>query len=219
MLIAIPIPQADESPSSVLMRAAKLNGLEKVRPLTRFKNKQGQEPLKEGISPAWRSPELYAKYMDELGITLPQGAGAYRQLKTIECTRVYFNEHVYLPSLIYRPEGSAVCPMCLAEKPYLRRIWSLKILDVCPTHRCDLVVFCPSCDQPPNWDRKSPEICQCKYDLRTCPPTYKNKTNPDEVVNAVQEKCQISLNLMSKRFFQKESRKQRENRAALIRRY
>ncbi|MFJ7565550.1 TniQ family protein [Herminiimonas sp. NPDC097707] len=219
MLIATPIPQADESPSSVLMRAAALNGLGKVRELVKFKNKQGDEPLRAGITSAWRSPELYAAYMAELGITLPHSAGAYRQLKTIECTRVYFNDHVYLPSLMYRPEGSAFCPQCLAEKPYLRRIWSLKILDVCPTHRCDLIVFCPVCDQAPNWDRQSPEICHCKFDLRTCQPSYKNKTNPDEVVKAIQEKCQISLNLMVKGAFQKESRRQRENRAASIHRY
>lgn len=216
--MATPVPQVDESPSSVFMRAASLNGLEKMRHLLKFKDKSGNEPLQPGLSLSWRSPELYTKYATALGITLPEGAGAYRQLKTIECTRVYFNDKVYLPSLMYRPEGSTFCPQCLAEKPYLRRIWSLKLLDVCPIHRCDLVRFCPICGQAPNWDRRSPEICHCTFDLSACQPTFNNKGDPDEVVKAIGKNCQFSLNLMSQKAFQQERRRQRENRSLSVRR-
>ncbi|ABR91641.1 Hypothetical protein mma_0805 [Janthinobacterium sp. Marseille] len=212
MLIVKPIPQIDESPSSIFLRAASLNGLEKVRYLLQFKDKNGKEPLKQGLSPSWRSPELFNSYMNALGITLPEGVSAYRQVKTIECIKVYFTEDLYLPSLIYRGEGSATCPHCLADKPYLRKIWSLKLIDICPVHRCDLVRVCPQCQWPLTWHRRCPKTCSCGFDLSTCEPTFLSMNNPDEVTEAIADKRQYSLNFLSDWTLRKERKQQRENR-------
>lgn len=212
MLIVKPIPQIDEAPSSIFLRAASLNGLEKVGYILKFQDKNGGEPLKQGLSPSWRSPELFSSYMNALGITLPAGVQAYRQVKTIECIRVYFDDDIYLPSLIYRGEGSAICPQCLAEKPYLRKLWSLKLIDVCPVHRCDLVHACPQCQWDLTWHRVCPKTCSCKFDLSTCELSFQSKNNPDEAVQAITEGEQYRLNMLSKYFLQKERRQQRENR-------
>lgn len=212
MLIVKPIPQIDESPSSIFMRAAALNGLEKVQHLLQFKDKTGNEPLKQGLSPSWRSPELFNSYMIALGINLPHGVHTYRQVKTIECIRVYFNDDIYFPSLVYRKEGGAVCPQCLAEKPYLRKLWSLKLIDVCPVHRCDLVQVCPQCQWDLTWHRGCPKTCSCGFDLSTCSSSFQSKNNPDEAMEAISEGWQFRLDLLSDYFLRKERKHQRENR-------
>lgn len=211
-MIVKPIPQIDESPSSIFMRAAALNGLAKVQHLLQFQDKDGGEPLKQGLSPSWRSPELLNSYMNALGITLPLGVQAYRQVKTIECIRVYFNENIYFPSLIYRGEGSAICPQCLAEKPYLRKLWSLKLIDVCPVHRCDLVYVCPQCQWELTWHRGCPKMCSCGFDLSTCSLSFQSKNNPDEVIHAISDGVQSWLDTLSEHFLRKERKRQRENR-------
>ncbi len=43
------------------------------------------------------------------------------------------------------------CPDCLAEKPYHRRIWDLRQVDVCPRHSRQLIDRCPDCGMVIRW--------------------------------------------------------------------
>lgn len=55
-----------------------------------------------------------------------------------------------------------VCPDCLAEAPYQRRIWSLRHLDVCPRHGRTLMSACPECDAGLRWGGQvTIENCYC----------------------------------------------------------
>jgi hypothetical protein len=211
MLIAVPVPQIDESPSSILMRTALLNGWESVRPMLRLIGVPQSGVLQGGAPKSWRAPELYAKYMNELGINLPKGVGAYRQHKTLEGIRVFIDEKIDLPSLVFRPEGSTFCPLCLIEKPYLRRIWSLKLLDTCSIHHCDLQRLCPNCDQIPGWDRGAPQECRCGFDLGNCPTTFEKEDNSKAVLKAIKQQNQPTLDAMSKDVLRQEKKRHRRN--------
>ena len=66
-----------------------------------------------------------------------------------------------LPTYNLYKQKAKVCPCCLAEKPYCRKIWNLIPLTVCPIHRCLLLDICPQCDLSIRWDRNS--VNECKY--------------------------------------------------------
>lgn len=59
-----------------------------------------------------------------------------------------------------------ICPECLLESPYCRRIWELSLVTTCPKHKCLLIDECPSCGKRITWIRKSVCICSCNFDWR-----------------------------------------------------
>ena len=85
---------------------------------------------------------------------------AFREYKSNKVVRVKFFGRS-LPTYNLSKLKAKVCPCCLAEKPYCRKIWNLIPLTVCPTHHCLLVDICPQCDRPIRWDRNS--VNECKY--------------------------------------------------------
>lgn len=59
-----------------------------------------------------------------------------------------------------------ICPGCLDEKLYCRKIWELSPVTACPIHQCLLLQDCPKCGQTINWSRPKINLCQCNYDFR-----------------------------------------------------
>lgn len=59
-----------------------------------------------------------------------------------------------------------VCPPCLQESNYCRKIWDLGMLTVCPAHRCLLIDACPACGNPISWVRRKVSGCPCGFDWR-----------------------------------------------------
>lgn len=68
-----------------------------------------------------------------------------------------------------RPERPKICPICLNESAYYRRVWDLKPITCCPFHRCLLVDECPSCAKRIKWHRAAVCTCPCGFDLRHIP--------------------------------------------------
>jgi hypothetical protein len=66
-------------------------------------------------------------------------------------------------------DAARVCPECLQEAPYARKIWDFALYTACPTHKMHLVSSCPSCGESLSWSRKSVPLCSCGYDLRLSP--------------------------------------------------
>lgn len=71
-----------------------------------------------------------------------------------------------IPRYLLRPTYPKICPECLSESNYCRRIWDLSLVTACPKHRCLLIDECPKCKKriPPIRDQVS--ICSCKFDWR-----------------------------------------------------
>ena len=76
-----------------------------------------------------------------------------------------------LPASFIFHKSSRLCPACLAEKSYIRRIWEFAPITVCPFHKCLLMDFCPRCTKPLIWNRNSVSKCLCGFDLRNAEPS------------------------------------------------
>lgn len=64
-----------------------------------------------------------------------------------------------------------VCPDCLREGGYCRKIWELIPVTACPSHRRTLLDECPGCRGRITWVRRSVSVCPCGYDWREATPS------------------------------------------------
>lgn len=68
-------------------------------------------------------------------------------------------------SRLLRSRPSKICPSCLKESGYLRRIWQIVPFTVCLNHLCRLIDVCPECDRDMTWVRPKVTRCTCGYNL------------------------------------------------------
>lgn len=71
-----------------------------------------------------------------------------------------------VPQYVIRQKHPKICPVCLREAAYTRRIWEFALVTVCPIHRCLLMDECPSCGKRISWFRNRVTVCPCRYDWR-----------------------------------------------------
>jgi len=71
-----------------------------------------------------------------------------------------------IPHYFIRRENPKICPLCLREKNYLRRVWEISIMTVCPIHQCLLMDGCLNCRHKIEWERKKIHLCPCGFDFR-----------------------------------------------------
>jgi hypothetical protein len=70
---------------------------------------------------------------------------------------------------LHRTQSDAVCPLCLAESPYLRHHWEHAYVTACPHHHVKLVDQCNVCGQPLSPERLYIGLCSCGHDLTSLP--------------------------------------------------
>lgn len=85
-----------------------------------------------------------------------------------------------------------VCPTCLSEAGYARKIWELAPVTACPTHNCLLIDECPNCTKRISWARRSVSKCQCGFDWREYQ-TSAVKAAELEVVRRIYLLCNLSV--------------------------
>jgi len=51
----------------------------------------------------------------------------------------------FLNRSIIRPHCPKICPKCLKESAYARRVWDCSLVTACPIHECKLIDVCPKC--------------------------------------------------------------------------
>jgi len=78
----------------------------------------------------------------------------------------------FLNRSIIRPHCPKVCPKCLKESGYARRVWDCSLVTACPIHKCMLVDVCPKCRRRIKCVRKSLSICSCGCDWREIDPQF-----------------------------------------------
>jgi hypothetical protein len=71
-----------------------------------------------------------------------------------------------MPHYVIRLSNPKVCPGCLNEFGYIRKIWELGIVTVCPIHKVKLLDTCPGCLKKVSWGRNQISICRCGFDWR-----------------------------------------------------
>jgi hypothetical protein len=88
---------------------------------------------------------------------------------------VYLKEHLFfdnpVPRLMIRVFSPKICPNCLAESNYIRRIWDYLLITACPVHYCLLVTTCQKCQRKIDARRCKVSECDCGFDWRDSRPT------------------------------------------------
>lgn len=98
------------------------------------------------------------------------------KLSSLACTSINRNQ-IYrdtilvfgapLPKYMIRLRYGKVCPACLRDTDYCRKLWDLAPVTACPIHKCMLLDQCPNCKNRIVWTRNKISICRCGYDWRT----------------------------------------------------
>lgn len=65
-----------------------------------------------------------------------------------------------------RREHPKICPACLKDKNYCRKVWENLLVTACPIHNCLLLDFCRSCEKLVRWNRPDISHCICGFDFR-----------------------------------------------------
>ena len=60
-----------------------------------------------------------------------------------------------------------LCPHCLTESAYCRKIWDWNLVKACYLHQCLLLKECPNCHKGIRWSRPAVTRCRCGFDFRS----------------------------------------------------
>ena len=168
-LVVTPKPKHDESLAGYVMRLTERNGYETPSVIllltgadtSALHNGQFVFGERWNLSPLARltgrpvtdlSPLRYA--------SAPSETSVYRYLVFGSPVQRYFIN-------AKRPK---VCPDCLSEDAYCRKVWELAPVTSCPHHRRLLLEICPGCGGRLSWVRSRVNACRCGYDWRDAPP-------------------------------------------------
>lgn len=67
---------------------------------------------------------------------------------------------------VIRRRTPKICPGCLQDSSYTRKVWDLAPVTACPIHKCLLMDACPNCQSRIGWIRPGVSICRCGVDWR-----------------------------------------------------
>ncbi|MFA0167854.1 TniQ family protein [Vibrio breoganii] len=74
------------------------------------------------------------------------------------------------PYSFLRARYTPICPLCIAEAPYVRQQWHFVIHQACERHGCKLVHYCPECNSKLEYQSsESISLCECGFELRNSP--------------------------------------------------
>lgn len=163
-----PRPKYDECISGYLIRLAEANGysLRDIWVLFGFdsKNKRTKRPLDYIYSRADYS--VLSKRTGFSDETLKRLAFQPVQVNTDQFKGTYDFFGNQIGSHTFRYKTSTLCPDCLVENPYQRKIWDLLPVTACPFHKRLLIDHCPGCEKPIYYRRDQICFCACGYDFR-----------------------------------------------------
>lgn len=163
-LLRRPKPRSDESFLGYIIRLAQENGYEDADWLLQkanIKNTSGYFFLfssDTNFEVLAQLVGLQTQKLVELSYPWPVG-------DPDENARIVLNQR--MPISMICPTPNKICPKCLCEADYVRKIWDVIIVTACSVHSCLLVDKCPSCQQSIAFPRNNVSICECGFDWKT----------------------------------------------------
>lgn len=160
-------PFTDESFIGYVMRLADLNEISDLRWLLRVVGLLQPNDYKYKFSSDFK---IDSQRMSVLTGIQPERIiqMLYRHEQKRMCNWVG-NVIVFEQPVLYhfvKREKPKICPACLIENNYCRKIWELAFITVCPHHHCLLIDRCPKCRRKIGWTRPKVNICFCEFDWR-----------------------------------------------------
>ncbi|WP_217562612.1 TniQ family protein [Paenibacillus sp. GbtcB18] len=164
-LLSRPSPKLDESISSYLIRSAQSN---RINPKYIYK-----------LLSVYEDSRMHSFFLDttvisEKDLNLLESILGFegellQQLFIVSFDESkiyyrYFNANVNMNSICTRK--LKVCSLCLQEKNYIRKIWSLINLTSCPIHSCMLIDKCQKCSKSMTWWNSDIFRCSCGHEYK-----------------------------------------------------
>jgi TniQ len=184
-----PIPYFDETATSVIARAAELNGHVNLYHMLRG---SGILYFGEKIESMFSSKEKYERITKFIGVcdistrVIAKGGSVRRRREF---------DGVHIPDNIFRLSLSAYCPQCLREAAYWRKNWLLRPYTVCSMHNSYLYESCGHCSQQLEHDRSFLCICSgCEKDIRDLPIIDADSSVSEWFINSIYTRNQEVIN-------------------------
>jgi len=166
-LLVRPRPIDDETPGSLLMRAAYENGFATINQMTHV---SGFDFLKQSYQAALIKVSKYKQILKVLNLKLIDVAKTMGRAGLSSRSGRQLGNTSF-PDAYFREDCTAYCPSCLTEKSYWRRMWLFKPYISCHKHGCVLVDKCSSCNKSLVITRGCIYKCSyCQFDLRETKP-------------------------------------------------
>lgn len=159
-----PLPYEDESPASLLIRAAEANGHASVYQLLSQICTVSSE---EALIAHWADPKRYRQLVQALGLGEKAADLAWlRAGPTSRSPRLF--RSLPVTDSLFVLDATRFCPLCLGESPYWRRQWSILPFAGCIAHRCLLLDRCTACGKALSPGRGGLRRCNhCQASLTT----------------------------------------------------
>lgn len=169
-----PVFLPDESPSSLLFRAAIANGWRAHLLLGKYLQVEYAS-----VQYVVARASIFQGILRDMGIAEGQ-VRAYRAVRPTEQSPLIWNG-VETPRHWMRLNECALCPDCIATdaEPYGRSRWDHRLVRSCALHSVLLVDRCESCCELITWGREHFCKCPCGFDFRD---SQRIQTNADEVL-------------------------------------
>ncbi|MEB8432594.1 TniQ family protein [Cocleimonas sp. KMM 6892] len=168
-LLHLPIPYDDESPGSLLLRTTEYNGWKSSSALLTTLKYQYSNRSALNLESIFCDKEkwinLWKLYNKQNNAYL---CNCYWRSGISKRSNVAFMK-VVIPWKMLRLKAPAICPKCISESHYQKRIWDFKLITTCSKHSVKLINSCPSCKKVIGWNRKKISFCDCSYNLEDSP--------------------------------------------------
>ncbi|MDT7806722.1 MAG: hypothetical protein QOJ70_535 [Acidobacteriota bacterium] len=162
-------PKPDESLMGFLVRLTEENGYDTPSWIMRFVRVDYKQLNNCAIAfkPAEELIKLAALTGNEVSALTalgypPADISGQEDIVLFEGTPIY--------KYLINVDSPRVCPECLRDFGYCRRVWDLSLVTACALHRRLLLDKCPKCVSALRHNRGSMSICLCGYDYRDAEP-------------------------------------------------
>lgn len=160
----VPRARNEESPRSLLVRAAHMNGFKSVaKMIAALHGENNRRPLEWQLNDSSMA-KLFEALDERAHLVLP----FHRRSSRVTRGAPILINNIAIPLNHLRTTEHAICPGCLADG-WQRYIQDVNFIDECPYHQCRYIMTCPACEQNLTWTDCNGTLCQCSFDLRNCP--------------------------------------------------
>jgi hypothetical protein len=154
LLLRTPPPYEDESLAGYLIRLTQSNYYSSPNWILRLAGLQ----VSKGIT-LWAQPPIPSPLSQLIKLT-------DEQLKLMASLPHQLGKEVNPVRYIIYKYARKLCPNCLLESAYCRKIWDWKLVGVCSLHQCLLITSCAGCQKNIRWARATVTRCRCGFDFR-----------------------------------------------------
>ncbi|WP_315809250.1 hypothetical protein [Pseudomonas sp. C9-3] len=191
-LFFTPFPYPEESPTSLVKRAALLNGYPNCQKLFYYGIpgycKTNHPPLLSTTQCAKFLMEQHPEHSDKVR------SGFYAPSNTRLSRPDYLINGISVPKKLINYTSESLCSECVKDG-FEKYIKDIRLSQFCPYHNRTYIKACPHCQKKLHWNNHSNTTCSCKRQLIS-PNCSSTDSQPEQyLLRIFQEKSQEKFNI------------------------